>query len=130
MGVNDGPDHNDPDLIENIPYAYVNFYEVTPISSGVYEGVLLETQNTGADAGAAFDVEYGQIVNFVGFIELENAEAATEWTFGTPPRKNFGDWDRLSQINYLNADEKLVLQVDGSYSSSMSFSTPYQDVTE
>lgn len=126
VGVNNYPDTEDYVTTSNID-GWVNMYIVTPVSSGVYRGTLIQTQRVYSYDGADFYVYAGEIVDFVGFESYENARAASEWTFSAPPYKNFGDDpDELCQINYLNTNEKMVL-ADGRYSCATSLSTPYQD---
>jgi len=126
MGVNNAPDLGDYGYNStNLTNAYINVYNVTPVSQNNYHGILRETIPTGSDASAEFYVEYGEMVSFVGFKELENAEAATEWTFIAPPNKHFGYTDRLCQINYL--DPTSIMTNSYGESCSTSGSTPYQD---
>lgn len=123
VAVNDYPDH---DPSRNLANVYVNVYEVTPVKSGVYYGTLLQTISTGAGVSphASVTVEYGKIMNFIGFKDKASAERATSWTFSTPPYKNFGDNDQLCQINFLETSQ--YLQNDSSYACANSLSTPYQ----
>lgn len=126
VATNNYPDHHDYNLSKNIPYAFINVYNVTPVVSGVYNGYLRETINTGAAASAKVNVAFGEIVNFVGFKSEANAKANKTWTFGTPPYKNFGVYDQLCQTNYLETDK--YLKNDQNYACASSLSTPYQDV--
>ena len=126
VATNNFPDHHDYNLSKNIPYAYINVYNVTPVMSGVYNGYLRETINTGAAATAKVNVAFGEIVNFVGFKSEANAKANKTWAFGTPPYKNFGVSDQLCQTNYLETDK--YLKNDQNYACASSLSTPYQDV--
>ena len=126
VGVNNYPDTNNYATTKNID-GYVNIYKVSPVSSGVYKGYLIETKKAPSDTGAIFTLAPGQVVDFVGFKSLDAAKAATEWTFSSPPYRNFGDYsDRICQINYLDTSQKLVLG-DGSYSCATSLGEPYSD---
>ena len=125
MGVNDYSDHKDFSQTANMANAYLNIYNVTPVSQNNYHGILRETISTGEDKSAKFYVDYGEIVSFVGFKELENAEAATAWTFTAPPNKHFGYKNKLCQINYL--DSSSIMTNSYGESCSLSGSTPYQD---
>lgn len=126
VATNDYPDHHDYNLSKNIPYAYINVYNVTPVMSGVYNGYLRETISTEAAATAKVNVAFGEIVNFVGFKNEANAKANKTWAFSTPPYKNFGVSDQLCQTNYLETDK--YLKNDQNYACASSLSTLYQDV--
>ena len=123
VAVNDYPDHQNNNLSQNITYSYVNVYSVDPAT---YEGVLLQTINTGSNARADVTVSYGEIVNFIGYKTLAAAAAQTTYTFNSPPYKNFGQVDQLCQTNYHVGSEYLNNSVD--YACATSLSTPYQDV--
>lgn len=122
VAVNDYPDHENYDLSKNIPYAYVNVYTVDPAT---YKGTLKQIINTGADAAADVVVALNEIVNFVGYKSKSEAQAHLTYEFSSPPYKNFGQVDRLCQINYHVPTQYLQNSVD--YACSMSLSTPYQD---
>lgn len=125
VGVNNYPDHENNNLSVNIPYAYVNVYQVDPIT---YIGTLKQIINTGSNAVASVTTGYGEIIDFVGYASQSLAQAQTTYQFGSPPYKNFGQVDQLCQINYHVASQYLNNSID--YACSNSLSTPYQGANE
>ncbi|MFH1785132.1 MAG: hypothetical protein ABH842_01770 [Candidatus Micrarchaeota archaeon] len=123
VAVNNYPDSEDYSLTTNID-GWVNMYSVAVVN-GQYKGTLLETKQATEDNGASFTVEYGEIVDFVGFKYQTNANAATSWTFSSPPYKHFGNTNALCQINFL--DSTTIMESNGEASCASSLSTPYQD---
>jgi len=126
IAVNNYPEHKDSSQSENMTDVYLNVYNVVPVSKGNYQGILRETIHIGDSKSAKVSIEYGEIVQFTGFKELVNAEAATTMKFSAPPNKHFGYEDKICQINYLVEDEIMVTSY-GDQSCSTSASTPYQD---
>lgn len=131
VGINDYPDHQDYSKTKNLPNTYLNVYEIVADSTlGYYKGVLRETIETGADGAADVSVQYGTMVNFLGFKNKSDAISRTysTWKFYTPPYKNFGnDVDKLCQTNFFDFNEYLKSSAD--YACATSLSTPYQVTT-
>ena len=97
------------------PNAYVNVYELTPIgeegSLYHHHGVLKETLKTdsyGEDPAAEYSFGYEDIYIFLGFLDEENAKAATEWDFTGyhVPEKNFGDKNLICYTELENTDKR------------------------
>ncbi len=126
VGVNNYPDTKDYSQTKNID-GWVNMYAVTPVASGVYKGALIDTEQATSLNGAKFSVNYGQIVDFVGFKTQTNAQNATAWTFSAPPYKHFGKVGELCQTNFLDTENPLMS--NGAPSCATSLGTPYQDGT-
>lgn len=107
---------------------WVNMYEIVQISRGNYRGVLVDTKRSIGNVGAAFTIQPGQIVNFVGFSEQAKATSVTSWTFDTPPYRNFGYSpvvgfpNAICQINYDNPNEMLLNYLNG-YACATSMSS-------
>ncbi len=126
VGVNDFPDHEDYNDIENIPYAYVNVYVIDEDSSGTYEGTLVETAKTDANGGVDVLVYEDEMVNFLGFLSYSDATSSDYKTydFTTPPYKNFGTGDgELCQTHFFQFDE--FLNYSENYACTTGLSTPY-----
>lgn len=126
VSVNNYPDTNDVYNSESIN-GWVNVYTIISIEQGNYQGVLKETKESTVGDPAQFTVNYGEIVDFVGFKSYENAVAADEGTFTAPPYKHFGKSDALCQINYDDEDTVMIMGNYGEPSCAISLGTPYQD---
>lgn len=104
------------DLQESlVPNAYVNMYEVTPEAGGVYKAVLISTKKTQANGnGAVFNIQQGQIVDFIGFINESYSTNSIKEILHSPPYKNFSG--KLCQINFLDTNAKLDEACEGTTS--------------
>lgn len=133
VGVNDYPDHRDPNKSRNIENAYVNMYTVQLNAAGTafeMKGVEIKSTGAGANPGATFWIQPMQMVCFEGFKTWEDAvrgaikKKNARWT-SPPPYKNFArGTNSLCQINFLRVNEPL--QNDWNYACATSLSTPYQ----
>ncbi|MBP9718077.1 hypothetical protein KBD59_02150 [Candidatus Gracilibacteria bacterium] len=92
--------------------AYINMYRIDQIQNGLYYGSLADTQYVGAGSSRHFTVPLGAMVEFVAFSNSTVANAATHWTFTSPPYKNFTmqeAWQgKLCQINFQDQYNKMM----------------------
>lgn len=113
--------------------AYVNKYAVKPVTATRYEGILMETQQTGADASpATFVIKPGELFAFVAFLDKERALAETKRVFPVPPLKHFGALaaspeSPICQIRFMDTEQPLIMQNTGLPSCFLSVSIPAQD---
>lgn len=131
VGVNNYPDLQSYNGIQNLSNAYVNMYTMR-LDGDHFSVVSFETLSTGADGkGAVFAVNPNQMVLFEGFkthakaLELGNLKKASPGG-DAPPYKNWNSGKQeLCQTNWLNIHEKITFS--GGYSCSTSMSVPYQN---